>query len=88
MKGMNKMTGAQVVFTDFDRDDLEQALLQSLSPVDPNPEFVGRLSVRFKRSPVTILENRTFWGAYIIMALGLFAGTFLLWLIQKLGSRN
>ncbi len=71
-----------------EEDALEFALLSSLNPVDPDPEFVSRLRDRFERPPATVLESRTFWEIYVIVASGLFLGSFLIWLIQHLARRQ
>lgn len=68
----------------FRPEDLEFALISSLNSVDPDPEFVTRLRNRFDHTPSTVMEHRTFWAAYIIVATGLFFGTFLIWLVQWL----
>jgi hypothetical protein len=66
--------------------ELESILSTSLRPVDPNPQFVDRLSDRFKQPPATMLEQKSFLGAYLIMASGLFLGALVLWLFQRIGS--
>ena len=68
------------------QDDLEQFLFLSLSPVEPNTEFVNRLKDRFERRPTMVLEHQTFWGAYLIVASGLFVGVLSLWLALKLSG--
>ncbi len=73
---------------DHEADALEFALLSSLNPVEPDPEFVNRLRDRFEQPPTMVLETRTFWEIYVIVASGLFLGTFLLWLIQHLTRRR
>jgi hypothetical protein len=72
----------------FQAEELEFALFSSLNPVDPDPEFVTRLRNRFDHMPSTVIEHRTFWEAYVIIATGLFFGTFLIWLVQRLVSRR
>jgi hypothetical protein len=73
----------------FQAEELEFALFSSLNPVDPDPEFVTRLRNRFDHTPSTVMEHRTFWAAYIIVATGLFFGSFLIWLVQWLiGGRK
>jgi hypothetical protein len=79
---------------DFDRratkdrqvGDLEYALFASLNPVEPDPEFVTRVRQRIETRPAMVLESRTFWEAYVILASGMFFGAVILWLIQ-LGRR-
>ncbi len=65
-------------------EELEFTLFSSLNPVDPDPDFVIRLRNRFDHNPSTVMEHRTFWAAYIIVASGLFFGTFMIWLVQRL----
>lgn len=65
--------------------DLEHALFSSLNPVEPDPEFVTRVRHRIERRPTTVLESRTFWEAYLIVACGLFLGTVVLWLFHLRG---
>lgn len=75
---------------DFDRPslknrqvgDLEFALFESLNPVEPDPEFLTRVRTRIETRPSMVLESRTFWEAYVIVASGLFIGAILLWLFQ------
>jgi hypothetical protein len=80
-----KVAVAQLERPSFNETDIERVLSGALNPVDPNPEFVGRLSTRFRTPPATVMEHRTFWSAYIIMASGLFAGVFFLWLLRRIG---
>jgi hypothetical protein len=65
-------------------DELEFALFSSLNPVDPDPEFISRLRERIEQPPSMVLESRTFWEIYVIVASGLFLGSCLIWLIQRL----
>lgn len=67
---------------------LELALFSSLNPVDPDPEFVGRLRDRFEQAPATVMEHHTFWVVYVAVASGLFVGIFLIWLAQHLIVRR
>ena len=69
-------------------EELEFALLSSLNQVDPDPEFVTRLRNRFDHTPSTVIEHRTFWEAYVIIATGLFFGTFIIWLVQRLAGKH
>lgn len=68
--------------------DLEHALFLSLNPVDPDPEFVTRVRHRIERQPTTMLESRTFWEAYVIVACGFFVGVAILWLIHLMVGRQ
>ncbi len=62
--------------------ELENQLFASLYPVSPDPVFINRLEERLKREPLIVLERRSFWGAYLIIASGLFGGVLLLWLLH------
>jgi hypothetical protein len=68
--------------------DLEYALFASLNLVEPDPEFVTRVRQRIERQPTTVLESRTFWEAYVIVACGLFLGVALLWLTHLMMGRR
>jgi hypothetical protein len=63
--------------------DLEFALFSSLNPVEPDPAFVTRVRQHIDHRPTMVLESRTFWEAYVIVATGLFFGILLLWLTQR-----
>jgi hypothetical protein len=63
--------------------NLEFALLSSLNPVEPDPEFVTRVRHRIESRPAMVLETRTFWEAYVIVACGLFLGALLVWLTGR-----
>jgi hypothetical protein len=67
-------------------DELERILFSSLSPVEPDTAFVNRLKDRFERRPTTVLEHRTFWGVYLVVATGLFIGILSFWLALKLSG--
>jgi hypothetical protein len=47
---------------------------------------VNRLKDRFERRPTTVLEHRTFWGVYLVVATGLFIGILSFWLALKLSG--
>ena len=69
----------------FEEDiDLENSLQFSLSPVQPNPDFVYRLRGRLTESPSIIMERKTTATAFVVVALGLFVGAFLVWLIRTI----
>ena len=63
--------------------NLEFALFSSLNPVEPDPEFVTRVRHRIESRPAMVLESRTFWEAYVIVASGFFFGAVLLWLTGR-----
>lgn len=63
--------------------DLEFALFSSLNPVEPDPEFVTRVRHRIEKRPAMVLESRSFWEAYVIVATGFFLGAVLLWLTGR-----
>ncbi|MDO8970617.1 MAG: hypothetical protein Q7U74_08015 [Saprospiraceae bacterium] len=62
--------------------ELEFALFESLNPVEPDPEFLTRVRSHIDKRPSMVLETRTFWEAYVIVASGMFLGVVLLWLFQ------
>jgi hypothetical protein len=63
--------------------DLEYALFASLNQVEPDPAFLTRVRSRIETPPTMVLEVRTFWEVYVIVASGLFLGAILLWLVQR-----
>jgi hypothetical protein len=65
-------------------DELERQLELSLSPVQPDPQFVYRLQVRLSKPATVVLDNPSRTGAFLIVAGGLFVGAMLIWLIQRL----
>lgn len=68
--------------------EIENELLQSLNPVSPDPIFVTRLEERLKTPPRIVLERNSLLGAYLVIALGLFGGVLLVWLLQVIFSRR
>ena len=64
--------------------DLEKSLQFSLSPVQPNPEFVYRLRDRLTAPPSIMIEPRKTAAAFVIVMFGLFTGVFLIWLIRTI----
>jgi hypothetical protein len=67
-----------------DLDELERKLINSLSPVQPDPQFVTRLQTRLSTPATVVLEDPVRTGAFLIIAGGLFAGALLVWLLQRL----
>lgn len=64
--------------------DLEKTLQFSLSPVQPNPEFVYRLRGRLTEPPSIMIEPRKTAAAFVVVTLGLFVGVFFVWLIRAI----
>ncbi len=62
--------------------ELEKELFSSFNPVKPDPIFVDRLEARLKTQTVTVLEPASLFGAYLVIASGLFGGVFLLWILH------
>jgi hypothetical protein len=62
----------------------ENQLALTLNPVQPDPEFAGRLRKRVFLEPAVLVENhRSLAKAYLIIAFGLFCGVLLVWLLRK-----
>ncbi len=65
---------------------LEDQLEALFAPVDPDPQFMGRLERRFSTRPHTVLEevipDSTRKGI-VVIAAGLFVGVLLLWLFGR-----
>lgn len=80
-----KIDQSSLCLLETSEDELEAVLSTSLRQVDPDPQFVNRLSDRFKQPPAIILERESLQGAYMIMAMGLFLGAFVLWLASRIG---
>ncbi|HMD90811.1 MAG TPA: hypothetical protein VKF38_16770 [Anaerolineaceae bacterium] len=68
--------------------DLEKSLQFSLSPVQPNPEFVCRLRGRLIEPPSIMIEPRKTAAAFVVVTLGLFVGVFFVWLIRAIFKNN
>lgn len=66
-------------------DDLEQQLKLSLRRVDPNPKFVDHLHDRLTTPSQFIIEHRHSIGIELaLVAISLFAGILLIWLLREL----
>ncbi len=68
-------------------EELEGQLFTVLTPprlVQPNPEFVRRLKHRLTTQPVVTVEHRTEAAVFVILAVALFSGALLVWLIFSL----
>jgi hypothetical protein len=62
----------------------ENKLALTLNPVQPDPEFAGRLRKRVFLEPTVLIEkHRSFAKAFLIFAFGLFGGVLLVWLLRK-----
>lgn len=64
--------------------EFEQKLQRSLSPVQPNREFVTHVKTRLVSTPDVILENRQTLRSIQVLAFGLFAGILFIWMIRFL----
>ena len=67
--------------------EFEAYLNHSLTQIKPNPAFVDNLQKRLSSGPATILENRKFQTSYLILALAVFGGLFVVWLIRFLSKK-
>jgi len=68
---------------------IERNLLDSLRPVEPNPEFATRLQRRLSASAHITLENSHNWMlAFAAAGFGLFLGAMLLWLLRRAPTRS
>ena len=66
-------------------DSLFEAELESsFDPVQPDPEFVTRLRRRLSGKEQIVLEPRSPATAFVLVALGLFTGALLVWLLRRL----
>jgi len=66
-------------------DSLFEAELESsLSTVQPDPEFVTRLRRRLSQNEQVVLEPRSYATALLLIALGLFTGALLVWILRRL----
>ena len=66
-------------------DSLFEAELESsLSTVQPDPEFVTRLRRRLSQNEQVVLEPRSSATAFLLIALGLFTGALLVWILRRL----
>jgi hypothetical protein len=61
----------------------EAHLDSSLNPVQPDPEFILRLRRRLSNNPSVILEPRSSATIFVLVALGLFVGVLLTWLLRR-----
>jgi hypothetical protein len=67
---------------------LEQSLKYTLNPVQPNPDFVQHLEHRLVTKPTIVLEPRSGELAFVAIALGLFSGALIIWIIHLLTGRS
>jgi hypothetical protein len=67
--------------------NLEILLQASLNPVRPNPDYVSKLKSRLVAPSVVILESPSAQRAYLIVAIGLFIGIFIVWFIRLISNR-
>ena len=62
----------------------EAELESSFDPVQPDPEFVTRLRRRLSGKQQIVLEPRSSATAFVLVALGLFTGALLVWILRRL----
>lgn len=65
-------------------ETLEDQLLSSFLPVEPDPQFVVQLRKRLLTPAEVTLEKRRGILAFIIISFGLAGGIFLYWLFRFL----
>ena len=66
-------------------DELFEAELQSsFDTVQPDPEFVTRLRRRLSSKEQVVLEPRSSATAFMLIALGLFTGALMVWVLRQL----
>jgi hypothetical protein len=65
-------------------DSLFEAELESsFGTVQPDPEFVTRLRRRLSGKEQVVLEPRSSATAFVLVALGLFTGALLVWILRR-----
>jgi hypothetical protein len=62
----------------------EAELESSFNPVQPDPEFVSRLRRKLSENEQVVLEPRSSATAFVLVALGLFTGALLVWILRRL----
>ena len=66
-------------------DSLFEAELESsFGTVQPDPEFITRLRRRLSGKEQVVLEPRSYATAFVLVALGLFTGALLVWILRKI----
>jgi hypothetical protein len=75
-------------YSEEEIEQLEKSLQVSLNPVNPNPEFVTDLHRRLYAAPIIVMEARRAEKAYLVVAMGLFLGVLLVWLIKFMNDRG
>lgn len=76
------------IYTEQEIEELERSLQISLNPVNPDPEFITDLHRKLYADPIIVMEARRAEKAYLIIALGLFLGALLIWLIKLLSDKD
>jgi hypothetical protein len=72
----------------YEFDSLEDKLGKLLSPRQANPEFVQKLKYRLTYEPGIKLESRKKFKALWILAIALFSGGFLLFIISLMNGNK
>ncbi len=62
----------------------EEELKSSFDTVQPDREFVTRLRRRLSNKGQVVLEPRSPATAFVLVALGLFTGALLVWILGRL----
>jgi hypothetical protein len=75
-------------YTEQEIEELERSLQISLNPVNPDPEFITDLHRKLYADPIIVMEAQRAEKAYLVIALGLFLGALLIWLIKFLSNRG
>jgi hypothetical protein len=68
--------------------NLELKLADFLKPVRPNPEFINTLKMKLTRTPSIILETSKKKFGIIALAVGLFVGAIVVWLVKRTKSKD
>jgi hypothetical protein len=63
----------------------EAEFKSSFDTVQPDPEFVIRLRRRLSGNEQVVLEPRSSATAFVLVALGLFTGALLVWILRRVG---
>lgn len=80
------------MFTEDDElnyiSSLEKQLSESLRPLQPDPVFIHQLQKKLERTQHVALERHEPHTGLVIIGAGLVTGLVLLWLVDRLRSRD
>jgi hypothetical protein len=62
---------------------LEHRLQISLHRIEPDPKFVSVLQRRLTTTPAVTIERESRMRAFLVVSMGLFGGTLLMWLLRR-----